>query len=182
MSNITIKIEYDSDPMNPRTDWDNAGTMVCFHSRYNLGDEQPKGSASEYRKDLPKGTLWLPLYLYDHSGITMSTGSFSCGWDSGCVGFIYVTPETIAKEWGGDREAAKRCLEAEVKVYDDYLTGAVFGYTIHKANCCDSCGHNEPEEIDSCWGFYGHDDALEGMKGNVDPEYHKALEEAWHAR
>jgi ribulose bisphosphate carboxylase small subunit len=25
----TIKVEYDEDPQNPRTDWDSAGTMVC---------------------------------------------------------------------------------------------------------------------------------------------------------
>jgi hypothetical protein len=31
------------------------------------------------------------LYLYDHSGITISTSPFSCGWDSGQVGFIYLT-------------------------------------------------------------------------------------------
>jgi hypothetical protein len=182
MSNYTVKVEYDSDPMNPRTEWDNAGTMVCWHNRYTLGDEQPKEDPSEYLADLPKDSLVLELYLYDHSGITMSTGSFGCSFDSGQVGFIYLTPETIAKEWKGDVDAAKKCLEAEVKVYDHYLTGAVFGYTIEKANECDSCGHNEPEHVDSCWGFYGHDDALESMKGNVEVEHHAALEAAWDAR
>ena len=33
----TIAIDYDSDPSNPR-EWDNFGTMVCFHRRYALGD------------------------------------------------------------------------------------------------------------------------------------------------
>ena len=36
----TINIDYDEDPMNPRTDWDNAAVMVCWHRRYNLGDLQ----------------------------------------------------------------------------------------------------------------------------------------------
>ena len=36
----TIKIEHDDYPDNPR-DWDNAGEMVCWHRRYNLGDEEP---------------------------------------------------------------------------------------------------------------------------------------------
>ena len=33
----TIKVFVDEDPQSPR-EWDNAGTMVCFHRRYNLGD------------------------------------------------------------------------------------------------------------------------------------------------
>lgn len=34
-----LQIMYDDEPMNPRTDYDNFGHMVCWHSRYNLGDE-----------------------------------------------------------------------------------------------------------------------------------------------
>jgi len=35
---IRATIMYDPEPVNPR-EWDNLGTMVCFHKRYNLGDE-----------------------------------------------------------------------------------------------------------------------------------------------
>jgi len=38
MKKFELKIEQDTDPMNPRTDWDNLGTMVCFHKLYDLGD------------------------------------------------------------------------------------------------------------------------------------------------
>ena len=34
----TIKVFIDDDPQSPR-DWDNAGTMLCFHGRHNLGDK-----------------------------------------------------------------------------------------------------------------------------------------------
>lgn len=43
----------------------------------------------------------LPLYLYDHSGITMNTTGFSCPWDSGQVGWIYASKEDALKEFGG---------------------------------------------------------------------------------
>ncbi len=33
-----IEILNDEDPENPR-EWDNLGTMVCFHRHYNLGDK-----------------------------------------------------------------------------------------------------------------------------------------------
>lgn len=46
--------------------------------------------------------VMLPLNLYDHGGITMSTGSFSCSWDSGKVGWIYATKERFIKETGYD--------------------------------------------------------------------------------
>ena len=97
-----ISIFQDTDPMNPRTDYDNAGTMVCFHSRYNLGDKHnfTLESAREFsrRKDI----ICLPLFLYDHSGITINTTGFSCPWDSGQVGFIYITKAKALKEWGVD--------------------------------------------------------------------------------
>jgi hypothetical protein len=179
---MIIKIRHDDDPLNPRTDWDNAGKMVCWHSRYTLGDEQPSCDPQEYLADLPEGTVILPLYLYDHSGITMSTSGFSCQWDSGQVGFIYATPEVIDKEWEGDREKATEYLEAQVKVYDQYLTGDVWGFeTYLEGEKCECCGHtSEPEPSDSCWGFFG--DCLEDIKHHFEPEHHAAVEAAWEDR
>lgn len=100
---FTIEILDDPEPVNPRKDYDNVGTMACWHDRHTLGDEEPDESPSEYLKNLlmkHSGLIALPLYLYDHSGITMSTGGFSDSWDSGQVGFIYVTPERAKDEWG----------------------------------------------------------------------------------
>jgi len=34
----TIKIIHDPDPESPR-DYDNLGTMICWHRRYNFGDK-----------------------------------------------------------------------------------------------------------------------------------------------
>jgi len=96
-----------------------------------------------------EGMVILPLYLYDHSGITMNTGGFSCPWDSGQVGWIYadsdmvkkeydaVTPETIAK--------AESLLQSEVKEYDYYLTGQSYGFKLYEGD----------KQIDSCWGYLG---------------------------
>ena len=55
----------------------------------------------------------LPLYLYDHSGITISTESErfrACdpqGWDWGMLGYIYVTKENVRKEYGVKRVSRK---------------------------------------------------------------------------
>jgi len=36
---FNINFYQDSNPMNPRTDYDQLATMVCFHRRYTLGDD-----------------------------------------------------------------------------------------------------------------------------------------------
>jgi hypothetical protein len=189
---ITVRIVADDcqGDMGPR-EWGNLGTMVCWHRRYNLGDEQPKCDPTEYQDDLPKGTIQLPLHLYDHSGITMSTSGFSCPWDSGQVGFIYVTPERIIEEYGDDsdesRAKATSVLEGEVKVYDCHIRGDVWGYQVMESEvcgCCDTAG--EADEIDGCWGFYDMDgegcSALDGIREHVDEKYHHLLAQAWEDR
>lgn len=101
----------------------------------------------------------LPLYLYDHSGITMSTSSFSCRWDSGQVGYIYCSTDKILKEYGNTNLdtliKVENILEGEVKTYDQYLTGDVYGFKLYKVETCNK-GHKHLEFVDSCYGFYGY--------------------------
>jgi hypothetical protein len=150
---LVVKIIPDDDRESPR-DWDNLGTMVCWHRRYNLGDGKPDCEPSEFN---PKEhAVCLPLYLYDHSGITMRTGPFGCPWDSGQVGWIYIDADKIRKEYSVKRISKKLLarvasyLESEVKVYDQFLTGDVYGFTVET---------EDGEDVDSCWGFYGMDEA-----------------------
>lgn len=167
-----LHIRTDDEPLNPRRDWDNITTMVCWHRQYNLGDKIPDKEPEEFwqrlvRENVPESEIlesveagkligirlaknaengdlvdiyeiaqwqsplvngdpkefleyegiprdavaaylmddltvrhcmalmepyaeWLPLWLYDHSGITMScgsrTGQYADRWDSGGVG------------------------------------------------------------------------------------------------
>jgi hypothetical protein len=127
-----IKIIRDIDPESPR-EWDNIGTMVCFHNKYNLGDKDGyvllKEAVCEninYKEwwhdeysnpdalDPEEETNWidlaeklemivLPLYLYEHSGVTINTTGFSCPWDSGQVGIIFVTREKVREEFSKKR-------------------------------------------------------------------------------
>ena len=177
--NRIFRMFQDEYPESPRT-WSNLGTMACFHRRYSLGDKDIPFSSDDFNgwdemeayiyKEL-NALIVLPLYLYDHSGITISTSSFSCRWDSGQVGFIYVTKETLQKEYGeiteGVLETATRVLEGEVKTYDQYLTGDVYGFELVKKSTCDQ-GHEHEEEIDSCWGFYGSNPKENVMVDHLD--------------
>jgi hypothetical protein len=186
---LTIEIEQDQDPESPRS-WDNLGTMVLFHKRYNLGDKaegatghgfksQDYSSWAELQEAIEarhKPVVILPLYLYDHSGLRIKVGSFQghlpqghAEFDSGQIGFIFVSREAALKEYGGKKLTAKKLaqaqkvLEGEVETYDQYLRGDVYGYTVK-----DAAG----EHLDSCWGFYGYDYCLQEAKSVA--EHHAA--------
>lgn len=143
---LKVFICPDPDPGNPREMWDNAGTMVCFHRRYTLGDKHDFPTPEAFRlwwEEYGEGGTLLPLYLYDHSGITMRTTPFTCPWDSGQVGWIYLTAKDAAKERIVDPE---KCLRGEVEDYDNYLTGNVYGFSVEDS---------EGEILDCQWGFIG---------------------------
>ncbi len=216
-----VRIFPDSDPCNPRTEWDcHSGRMLCWHDKYNLGDEHPYDSEDCLRElafeacpgledmvnrlendtytslydraidhdhddpfELPDRLIGarvdklvgyvlsreyviLPLYLYDHSGITMSTGQFACQWDSGQVGWIVCDRKTIDADFGGNMELAGEALEAEVKTFDQYLTGDVYGFVVEERDEED----DEWEVTDSCHGFYGSDVHTNGMADHLDAE------------
>ena len=95
--NAKVIIKQDDCPSSPREENDQLGKMVCFHGRYTLGDKH-KYYSDEYNgwsemkqaiKKNEKASAILPLYLYDHSGITMNTtGLVVRGIVGKWVGFI----------------------------------------------------------------------------------------------
>jgi len=170
---LKLVIEQDMNPEDPR-DWDNLGVMVCGHRRYTLGDVQVKNS-DEWTNEAKKasGGVVLPLYLYDHSVQRISTESFvgraqHAEWDSGKLGFIYATAAAIRKTFNVKRitksimTKAIAALKAEVEVYNQWLSGNIWGFVLSKVKTCD-LGYDHDEEIDSCWGFYGDDFDANGL-------------------
>ena len=176
---LRIRIEHDGDPESPR-DWDNIGTMACWHRRGSYGDEQPKESMADYVRMLANGAVdfkchseevpdehvqaafekhfaYHKIHAYDHGGITLSTSKFSCPWDSGLLGIIYVDFKDAVKRYWGDmkdpptswdsivrpggeddtpqmtfRQAIEGCLEGEVTTYSQFLEGDVWGYVVEE--------------------------------------------------
>ena len=112
---------------NPRQVNECMGTMICFHRRYNLGDFHTFKNPDEFIKWCSENKdniiSMLPLYLYDHTGITISTEPFYDRWDSGKIGCIYTTKEDV-KSFGydlEDKEYIEQRLIEEVEDYDAYL-------------------------------------------------------------
>ncbi len=123
----------------------------------------------------------LPLYLYDHGGITMSTNRFPCSWDSGLVGFIYADRKKILEEYSRKklspnlREKVADLLESEVKTYDQYIMGDVYYYEVQLVTE-DEDGDESLHELDSCGGLFGSDDMCEHIKENEDTWFEQAAE------
>jgi len=141
----------------------------------------------------------LPLWLYDHSGITMSCGArrypYSDPWDSSAVGWIIVTKEKMFKEGFSEEEWQKRAdliLRNEVKEYDDYLTGDIYGYQLLTRRWWNDSEDDNWEELDTCFGFHGNDimkngifDQIPGDIGfaeSLDKNYYKTGKAVEHTK
>jgi hypothetical protein len=48
-------------------------------------------------------------------------------------------------------------LDGEIKIYNDYLNGNVYSFSVYKNKKCKCCGDIKQEVIDSCGGIYGLD-------------------------
>lgn len=187
-----LVIDQDQFPDDPRS-WDNLGTMLCCHRDYRLGDlnsnketeEQLAEICRKYGKsdeEIDEMTFaeeiqfildqddicGLPLWIYDHSGISMSTKRW-CSWDSSFVGLIFVEKDFYLaqmclkdeKDW---KVKAKEALEGEVKTYSDFLEGNVCGWALYEPTVVIRQSMDgkelsrkideEGEMVDSMCGFY----------------------------
>tara|TARA_B100000470_G_scaffold214018_1_gene195003 strand:+ start:559 stop:1215 length:657 start_codon:yes stop_codon:yes gene_type:complete len=182
-----LEIHQDDNPESPR-EWDNLGKMLCTHGRYTLGDENynDRESLDERLEELDP-VVKLPLWLLDHSGLTMQTGEFTEDaqhWDSGQVGWIVATKNDILDNFTGYDKGGKRkpmktkitpqmvkdshgILMSEVETYSKYLCGAVYGYITKKVDTCDKCNHTENIAVHSCWGYYDIKDIIDEVQKSM---------------
>ena len=160
-----INIYYDDDAGSPRKMFDNLGTLRRYRPEKEFDehfdiDKVFDGRIGNFRGSFLKEYIALPVYLYEHSGTTVSTSPFSCPWDSGFFGIIAVPLDKVRREYGWKnitverRKRIEEYLQGEIKTLDDYYTGEVFGYCITPED-------DDSNELDSCWGFYGTDSLKE---------------------
>ena len=166
-----IDIYYDEHAESP-LEWDSLGTMLCFHRKYSLGHDNLTYLETDYTswEELEQDIISkenvhtiLPLYLYDHSGITISTKPFYDHYysvrDSGQIGYIFA-PKKKVKELGIKEDKVEQTLLAEVDTYDQYIRGDIYGFIISEVTT-DEEGNEIKEEVDSCWIFYGYDSCVQ---------------------
>lgn len=203
---LRLVIEQEQSPEDPRS-WDNLGTMLCCNQYYQLGDCNSNrdtelqlaeicrkyGKSDEEIDEMTfseeiqfildqDDVCGLPLWIYDHSGISMSTGK-QCSWDSSFVGLIFVEKDfylaqTCLKDEEGWKEKAKETLKGEVETYSDFLEGNVYMWTLYEPTVVIRQSMDgkelsreiveEGEVVDSMDGFY--DPTLEDVEEYFDFE------------
>ena len=130
----------------------------------SLGHRNFNPPITFFRKDAKK--LWMastspslvpgyfetrPVYAMIHGGVTLALQPFACRWDSCCVGHMYI-PDHVKT---ADPDAY---AQARIDTWNMYLSGDVWGYRVF-------CGD---QEVDSCWGIYGHAEAMRMAKASRD--------------
>lgn len=141
-----IIVQQDYNAENPR-DWGNLCTIVSVHGNWDISDkghsmsrEEMEEWLSSAKKEVEKGELHMrPVYMYDHSGQTISLEDFKDPWDSGVCAIIYMEKATALEanstltddNW---KQYANKCMQDEIEVYNDYISGDVHYIRVEKAN------------------------------------------------
>jgi hypothetical protein len=190
-----LYIGQDECPEDPRDNY-NQWIIICNHRRYDLWDEklinywkdmeydmviyfnnkysliilednEPNTNEVEFiSKWIDWNIIWETLYLMDHSGISMSTKSFWCQWDSWVVWFIY------CQKWLDnltDKELRSNLI-AEVKEYDYYLKWEVYYYSIKEKKIVVidwELYSTEWDILDSCSWFYNLENISKDINSDI---------------
>ena len=166
-------------------------TIPNTNVRYDNSADGAEAFVEWARKKLKAGELVIAsLELHDHSGLTMRVHSWGddafgtgrTGWDSGIVGWCFITKdrayeELLIKKGEDWTDEAKKRIISEVETYDNYLTGSVYRLVmsrlqsyrtvengVEKVNFPDGA---KWDEVDSCGGFFGCDHEKSGLLANV---------------
>lgn len=144
---IVGRIELDDGGTESPIECDDAVKLAILHRRYINPNPECGGdreSLDAWARENAGEWEAFALFMYDHSGTSYKpsrsgANPFSCPWDSGRVGFIFLK----RSEFTGDPfDAASKICET----YTAWANGEIYGFIL-----ADASG----EQLDSCWGFIG---------------------------
>jgi hypothetical protein len=159
IGNYKFIVERDEFMESPR-EWENLSTMLSWSRSYNSPDKNDFRNPDDFMEWFleehagdPDHVL-LPLFMYEHSGVSFSTGDFGDKWDSGQIGWVYATGESV-RNWISTKEKAIKVLEKEVKEYSQWANGEALSWSILENNGCEHCGKDDWNIVESCAGYLG---------------------------
>ncbi len=141
-----LELYYDQNPDNPRTEWDNTTTMVCWRE-FQVAEQSLKRDFSNDFEELQefledKFYLFLQRTAY---GISAYDKNHTVKEAEYCYtdGVIFISRKD-ANEFYPDTEDIYEVLRSDVKTMNAYLEGNVYGYKLYERD----------QETDSCWGIW----------------------------
>lgn len=184
-----FKLFYDEYSESPRL-CDNVATILTWERNYNSPDENGdtlEEFAEKHGVDVSKG--WnldsvmeamreegyyvVPVYALHHGVSHYSTHDFNDPWDSGAVGIAFCKKQ---KGLPDNDEYIRSIIDEEIKAYDAWVNGEVYGIMIFDKNedVLDvSSGYIIPYEN----RIEALEDMLSAVGVNIQDEYKLATKE-----
>ena len=177
-------IYRDIDPVNPRENYDHLTRIFIPRSGPVRGDTDDidelyellgrKGCDTDWDGWQPArpqdlvavckqyGIDLRPLYAHIHGGIILSLSPFSCKWDSGQCGWVWLDlddPEvkSVAKRVDG----IDSIFRIEVQEFHQYVSGDVYGIGVYRIG---EDGHPDLVNCEEVWEFFGLDHTREELE------------------
>lgn len=140
-----------------------------------LSDMLSINACTELLKDM---LFVLPVWVYEHSGMTVSCGKreypYNDRFDSGLLGYAYCLKSDIEESWPEEtkkdpdawKTLAETAITADIKTLDQYLNNDIYWYELKSRPIGDTKSvttKDDWEDIDSCGGFYGTDILESGL-------------------
>jgi len=171
MSKFNYHVTVDQEPANPRKMNSNLCHMTLSHKRYDIGDPDQQfntldfcgwSEVQEWLKNEKNAFVIVKVSATDHSSFHIYSGEPKDIWDSGSIGFAWMTRKELIENFGGDDQKAIdeaiKAINDEINEYDRYLSGTFYLALIY----------NEGWEIvDSCGDFDSREEAEEWAKETI---------------
>jgi hypothetical protein len=146
---VRVRIYPDENPISPG-EWDCLGTLYLTDRNYGFAEHV----STEYhalpvfiRAHRMNGRVVVPVRFNDHGSMG---GTIYATDDEDANGYIVADPKEVAANLAlSPTWSAEECLRGEIKEWDMYVRGDVYGYVLTGPE------DDDRDALDSCWGFYG---------------------------
>ena len=174
MENITILVtkklrDYEVGDIitldHPLDEVANILDIELTHFIYSEEDEEDvevEKSVEDIMNEIREKALIYPLYITIHSNIVIHLEEKTTGynqWDTAFLGFALIKFDTIISNFGELTHRTKReslgQLKRELSMYNDYLNGEIYSFTLEEKEVCDNCSTIHYKEIQCEHDFYG---------------------------